>query len=228
MKASSLRPSALLRRAQTNLSVRLPTSKQRRHGLVGPPHVWRTKRQFQIDFLQSRGLAPDTKLVDIGCGTLRGGIPIIERLDPGLYAGVDIRSEIEAEAWAELREHDLLSKKPRLVFGQPLSEIHLETRFDIAWAFAVLFHLTDPHLEECFGFVREHLEPGGVFYANANLGSREPNQWREFPELWRTLDEYGAAAARHGLHVEDLGTLARLGDRSSVGGRQSMLRFARA
>ena len=91
----------------------------------------------------------------------------------------------------------------------------------------MLFHLTDEHLDECFAFVQEHLEDDGVFYANANLGTHEPNQWREFPELWRTLDQYRDTAARYGLSAEDLGSLAELGDKSSVGGSQHMLRFTR-
>src|SRR3954447_26273250 len=100
MKASSLKPSALVRRARKAFSVRLPSAKQQRHSLVGPPHVWKDKRKFQIEFLEGSGLRPDTKLVDIGCGTLRGGIPIIERLDPGNYVGVDVRPEIATEAQA--------------------------------------------------------------------------------------------------------------------------------
>jgi SAM-dependent methyltransferase len=203
----------------------MPSAKQQRHSLVGPPHVWKDKRRFQIEFLERSGLRPETTLVDIGCGTLRGGVPIIERLDPGNYVGIDVRPEIETEARDELREHNLLAKNPTLLFGQPLTALHLDTRFDIAWAFAVLFHLTDDHLDECFAFVQEHLKADGAFFANVNLGVQKPNQWREFPELWRTIDQYEETAGRFGLSVENLGTLARLGDRSSVGGAQHMLRF---
>jgi hypothetical protein len=37
-------------------------------------------------------------LVDLGCGTLRGGIPIIEYLDADSYIGVDVREEAIEEA----------------------------------------------------------------------------------------------------------------------------------
>jgi SAM-dependent methyltransferase len=227
MKVRSLRPTALLQRAQQTLSLKMPTSKQKRHALVGPPHVWKDKRRFQIEFLCSHGLRSEVHLVDIGCGTLRGGVPIIERLDAGHYVGVDVRPEIEAEAQAELRQHNLERKNPKLIFGRPLPEIRLDERFDIAWAFAVLFHLTDEHLDECFAFVQEHLAVSGAFFANVNLGTHAPNQWREFPELWRPLAQYEETAARFGLSVEDLGTLMDLGDRSTVGGSQHMLRFTR-
>jgi SAM-dependent methyltransferase len=166
-------------------------------------------------------------VVDIGCGTLRGGIPIIERLSANNYVGIDIRSEVEAEAHAELMHHKLSRKNPTLIFGRSLSEIHLARQFDVAWAFSVLFHLTDAHLRECFAFVQEHLKPNGVFYGNVNLGTREPDQWREFPEVWRTLAEYKKTAARFGLTVEDMGMLDHLVERAPVGGNQHMLRLTR-
>ena len=79
----------------------------RRHSLVGRPELWQLKRDFQISFLREHGLEPGHFLLDIGCGTLRGGIPIIEYLDAGSYVGIDVRSEAIEEARRELREHRL-------------------------------------------------------------------------------------------------------------------------
>ena len=61
--------------------------------MVGPAHLWKMKRDFQIDFLRGRGLSPQHYLLDIGCGTLRGGIPLIDYLEPGHYYGVESRAE---------------------------------------------------------------------------------------------------------------------------------------
>jgi SAM-dependent methyltransferase len=217
------KPSAL-RRVQLKLRKRFPSQKARRHELVGPAHFWKEKRAFQIDFLKRQGLAPTDTLVDIGCGTLRGGVPLIEYLDAGNYAGVDVRTEVEGEARSELVENHLEGKSPALSFGQGLPELHLGRQFDCAWAFAVLFHLTDEHLEECFAFVREHLKPTGCFYANANVGQHTPDTWREFPVIWRPLAHYETSAAAVGLRCEDLGSLGSLGH-DFTGQAQRMLRF---
>lgn len=42
-----------------------------RREMVGVPHLWTVKRRFQVEFLRDRGLEPDHRLLDVGCGTLR-------------------------------------------------------------------------------------------------------------------------------------------------------------
>lgn len=67
------------------------TKQERRHALVGAANVWQQAREFQFQFLLDQGLQKTDKLMDIGCGTLRGGIPMIEYLNIGNYYGMDLR-----------------------------------------------------------------------------------------------------------------------------------------
>ena len=59
--------------------------------------MWRKKRAFQIEFLIKNGLQPHHHIIDVGCGTLRGGIPIIDYLDPENYACLDVRATVLEE-----------------------------------------------------------------------------------------------------------------------------------
>ena len=52
--------------------------------------AWEQVGQFQFHYLIAKGLRKDHKLLDIGCGTLRGGRYFIEYLDCGGYTGLDI------------------------------------------------------------------------------------------------------------------------------------------
>lgn len=181
-----------------------------RHALVGPPELWRQKRQFQIDFLRRHGLQPKHRLLDIGCGTLRGGIPVIAFLDAGRYTGVDVRSEVIDEARKELRVHGLDDKQPTLLAGS-VADIDAAARFDVAWAFSVLFHMDEAALDVALGAVASRLDSDGVFYANVILGTDVPGEWRGFPVAPRSIEWYRARCAGRGLHVAELGELATLG-----------------
>jgi cyclopropane fatty-acyl-phospholipid synthase-like methyltransferase len=186
----------------------------RRHLLVGPPHLWKEKREFQIRFLRQEGLEPRHYLLDLGCGTLRGGIPLIEYLEPGHYYGVDVRDQALEEGRKELREAGLEHKNPVLERRDRLSSADMGREFDFIWAFAVLIHMSDDVLAHCLDFAGRHLKNGGRFYANAMVGKRFEHRllrWREFPVVRRPAEFYEDMAARSGLSVGDAGPLSSRG-----------------
>ncbi len=88
-----------------------------RHILVGAAEHWQAQRDVQLGFLVARGLRPTHHLLDIGCGTLRGGIPLIRFLEPGHYYGIEVRREVLEQGREELREQQLEQKVP--VFASP-------------------------------------------------------------------------------------------------------------
>lgn len=187
-----------------------------RRELVGRPDLWGVKRAFQIDFLAEQGLQPHHRLLDVGCGTLRGGVPLVDYLEPGGYVGVESRYEAMKEGIEELARHGLEEKRPILVTADLLSVVDYLPAFDVIWAFSVVFHMRDPVVDDTFGFVSTHLREGGVFYCNVETGSRKEEEWLDFPVIRRPLDWYRDRASEHGLDCTDLGTLAELGQDSGL------------
>ena len=211
-----MRPRELADRAALRARALLAGKQARRHALVGRPELWQLKRDFQIAFLRKRGLQPGHVLIDIGCGTLRGGIPIIEYLDVGSYVGIDLREEAIEEARRELLEHGLEHKRPELIAGRSLAGIELGRKADRLWAFSVLMHLDDERLGECLLFAGRHLAADGIFYANVIAAELPPARWREFPVISRPVGVYRAHAERAGLSVRDVGALADLGHNTGL------------
>ena len=201
-----------------------------RHGRVGAPHLWRMQRAFQIDFLQRMGLAKQHQLLDLGCGTLRGGLPLINYLSAGNYTGIDVRAEIIEEALRELEEAGLEQRYPRISCVDSLAELDLRASYDYIWAFGVLMHLEDADLESALAFAARHLRADGQFYANVHLGDGRLGTWAGFPVVARPLDWYRARAHEAGLTADSLGRLCALGhlsgDRNSDS--QFMLRLRKA
>lgn len=200
-----------------------------RHALVGRPELWPMKRAFQIDFLRGQGLQPHHRVLDIGCGSLRGGAALIAYLDVGGYSGIDVRESVLAEARQELRREKLVGKQPELVLAPDLAALDLHRQFDAVWAFSVLFHLSDPILESCFAMVARHLAVDGVFFANVIDGEGAPGQWQGFPVVPRPLATFRALARRHGLDMREVGVLSELGHHSGDPSQDSqrMLVFGR-
>lgn len=185
------------------------------------------KRRFQFEFLTSRGLRPEHRLIDIGCGALRGGIPLIEYLETGHYAGVEARAAVLEEGRKELAEAGLEHKRPLLIHAADPAQVELDARFDTAWGFMVLIHMTDEIVDACLGLVARSLTDAGEFYANVNLGNDPEAEWQSFPVVSRPHEFYEQLAARHRLIVSDVGTLESLGH-GSGGDMAMMLRFTRA
>jgi len=173
--------------------------------MVGPMREWQKRRDFQIGFLKQMGIKPGHYLMDIGCGTLRGGIPIIELLEAGHYYGLESRAEVLAEGKKELADAGLENKMPQLVHSPDIAAVSLDRKFDFAWAFSVLIHMNDDILRGCLGMVGRHLNENGGFYANVNLGERMDGHWQGFPVVFRTMSFYADAAKQNGLRVADLG-----------------------
>jgi cyclopropane fatty-acyl-phospholipid synthase-like methyltransferase len=205
----------------------IATEEERRHSLVGSMTLWKMKRDFQIEYLKSVGLKPDHYLLDLGCGTLRGGIPIITYLQKGHYVGIESRKHILDEGKKELLRYDLKDKEPQLILSDDIATITLNINFDFIWAFSVLIHMEDKILNDCLDFVQRHLKNSGFFYANMNIGEQENGSWQGFPVVWRSLDFCEELGSHHGLIVTDMGTLESLGHLSGSISQDSqrMIRF---
>jgi hypothetical protein len=170
------------------------------------------------------------RFLDIGCGTLRGGIPIIEYLEPGHYTGLEVRPHVLEEARKELALHPAAAAKcPNLVLSEGFPALPDLGPIDQAWGFSVLIHMADPIARDCFAYAGRVLSQRGVFHANVHIGPTGDAQGGAgFPVVSRPESFYQGLAEAAGLQVEDLGTLASLGHSFGLrGDSYHMLRVTR-
>ncbi|HWC32070.1 MAG TPA: class I SAM-dependent methyltransferase [Actinomycetota bacterium] len=127
--------------------------------------LWDEVGRLQFRFLVEEGLRPDHDLVDIGCGSLRGGVHFVEYLERGRYAGVDVDERLLVAGREELRRRGLEGKEPLLVPTGDFDLPSLGRRFDFALAQSLFTHLPINDIIRCLVRVDDVLEPGGRFYA---------------------------------------------------------------
>lgn len=129
---------------------------------------WEELGELQFRFLVERGLLPEHTLLDVGCGSLRGGVHAIAYLESGHYVGIEKEASLlDAGRDIELPRAGLTGKRPQLhVTGHfDLDWLDPEVAFDFALAQSVFTHLRPGLIDECLRRVLPRLKPDGVFFA---------------------------------------------------------------
>lgn len=127
--------------------------------------MWELIGRMQCDYLKLRGLQPHHSLLDVGCGSLRGGIHFIDYLNADQYCGLDVNESLIEAAKIELTAANLWDKKPRLIVNDQFQFSQFKQSFDYAVAISVFTHLFMNHIARCLWEVRQVLKPDGKFYA---------------------------------------------------------------
>lgn len=127
--------------------------------------AWDTIGPAQLDFMKSRGMEPDDHLLDVGCGSLRGGVHLIRFLSPERYHGVDADQALLGAGRRELEKAGLASKNPVLTQMEDFGFHRLEREFDWALAHSLFTHLNMNAIYRCLSNVRRVLRPSGKFFA---------------------------------------------------------------
>lgn len=171
------------------------------HAAVGS--LWDEIGTLQFEYLRRDGLRPDHDLLDLGCGTLRGGRHFIRYLDAGRYTGLDISPEALAYAAGLVEAEGLSAKRPRLLLGA-VDHLRLvevgAAGFDAVLAQSVFTHLPEPLIDECFANLGRVMKDDARFYFT----------FAESPEpLRRTVKDFSypfaffeSRARAHGLRAE--------------------------
>jgi cyclopropane fatty-acyl-phospholipid synthase-like methyltransferase len=135
--------------------------KMHRH-LVGGH--WDEIGRLQFDFMISRGLTPASKLLDVGCGALRGGVHFVRHLDDGNYYGIDINKSLLKAGKQELRESGLGGKQVHLQRTDQFDATGFGVQFDFGISVSLITHLCANQIIYCFLQMRRVMHERSSFY----------------------------------------------------------------
>lgn len=126
--------------------------------------------------MTDHGLEPHHTLLELGCGVLRAGIPIIEYLEAGNYAGMDISLKALSYGHKAVHDHDLETKRPLLVHNEDLYFAEFDgLEADYLLGNSVWTHLPPAKLETCIEHMGWALAEDAVVLTTVRLvDSPEP------------------------------------------------------
>ena len=128
--------------------------------------LWEELGLFQRDQLIRHGLLPEHRLLDIGCGCLRGGVHFIRYLNPGAYYGHDLHPElIESGIAEELAPLGLSVPRAHFQSNGDFDFSGFPVLFDFALAQSLFSHLPFNDIRLCLERLAPRMGPGGRLYA---------------------------------------------------------------
>jgi len=117
---------------------------------IGPPEKYDLVSAMQFNLLTKYGLRETHSLLDIGCGSLRGGRLFIIYLLEGKYFGV------EPEKWLvkdgikyELGKGIIGFKKPKFLYKTDFDFSQFGEKFDFALAQSIFTHASQSQINTC-------------------------------------------------------------------------------
>ncbi|HEY8164161.1 MAG TPA: hypothetical protein VIF83_01280 [Gemmatimonadaceae bacterium] len=135
----------------------------------------------QLIYLLAAGLNPDAKVVDLGCGVLRGGYWLIHFLNPECYCGIEPRTErLEMGISTILEPETLTAKHPRFDSNPNFDTSVFGEKFNFFLAYSIWTHASKSQIQTMLdSFVRDAKDEG-VFLTTY------------FPASWRRRDYLGS------------------------------------
>ena len=149
--------------------------------------------QLQFELLKRAGCRPDSNVLEIGCGCLHAGIPLIQYLNKGNYVGVDPNEWLRQKAMKKRHVRQLVKEKgARFLSVDDFDASVLGIKFDFVFSHSVLSHCAHWQLEQFLRNSGKVLAPGGRILSSIRLAEGNvygswgtPNKGDSMDEEWQ-------------------------------------------
>ncbi|MGN7297453.1 class I SAM-dependent methyltransferase [Ferdinandcohnia sp. SAFN-114] len=141
---------------------------------VGPPKKYDLISAMQFNLLTSLGLREIHTLLDIGCGSLRGGKLFIPYLLPNRYYGIEPNQWLVNEGIEKELGNDIIKvKKPRFIYRSDFLLSTFNMKFDYILAQSIFSHASPAQINTCLLEVAKCIKENGTFIATFVKGTTD-------------------------------------------------------
>jgi cyclopropane fatty-acyl-phospholipid synthase-like methyltransferase len=140
--------------------------------------LWEEIGILTLNFLRDHAeLKPDHKILDLGCGSFRCGIPIMKYLNDDNYYAIDVNEDLVKAGFAEMRKSGLENtiSSNNIHICDNFDARIFGVKFDIVIAQSLWTHLPLSHIERSLSMVEKVLSSEGSFYTTFFLCPADHN-----------------------------------------------------
>jgi ubiquinone/menaquinone biosynthesis C-methylase UbiE len=172
--------------------------------------LWDTLGTLQFRFMVDQGLEPRHVLLDVACGSLRGGVRFIPYLEPYNYLGIDMhRRLIETGIDRELGRRLYALKRPEFVVSDQFEFDLFSLAPDLAIAQSLFSHLSAEDICLCLKNLRAVAKPNTRFFVSffesarpvANSTTSDPRS--KFLYSRQQMADFGARSGWSSRYIGD-------------------------
>lgn len=133
---------------------------------------------MQFSMMIREGVYPSSKVLDIGCGCLRGGYWMVHFLDPSCYYGIEPNTAMVDTGLKEILEPDVVREKhPTIDHNANFDTSVFGVKFDAFLARSIWTHASKPQIQIMLdNFLRDSSET--AFFLASYLPARWP--WQDY------------------------------------------------
>jgi len=174
---------------------------------VGPADKYDLVAANQFNLLTALGLREDNYLLDVGCGSLRGGRLYIPYLLPNRYFGIEPEQWLIDEGIKNNLGNDLVQlKNPQFSNDKNFTLTTFNQKFDFILAQSIFSHASQEQISHCLSEANKVMTPNSIFAATFVMGdtNNESKTW-VYPECGTfTLDFMLSLIKEQGLYGKQL------------------------
>lgn len=173
---------------------------------VGPERQYDLIGAQQFYCCVEQGLQEHHELIDVGCGSLRGGRFFIVYLEAGNYFGIEPNEElVKAGLKHEVGLDMLERKRPTFAYNERFEPEGVRLA-DFALAQSIFSHASPAQVERCLTAMARHLRPNGTFLMTYFQGERNNTRerWSARGSVRYRADWMSWVAWDHGFSYREL------------------------
>lgn len=188
------------------INLKLKAGDKHYRSFIGPPAKYDLISAMQFTLLTKHGLRENHKLLDIGCGSLRGGRLFIIYLLENSYFGVEPEKWLVDDGiYHELGKQIIKMKKPKFLYSTDFNFSQFHQKFDFAIAQSIFTHASIKQIRQCLLNLSKVTNDRFVFLASFIEGdvNYEEDAW-VYPEcvtykydfLKSVIESYGFSCTK--------------------------------